>query len=269
MSSKEPPDECRAAAIIASVTGCVAERLDVGAGTQCPDYSLLDSSGRPIGVLEVTAITSAAHLSFFSAKAAKHRTWTDAGLRFNWIVTVDTASRQLRGLREPVTNALLELEADGTSWAVSQPEMYRCPVELPDHLVTLGIVEVRALGSPGADGGFATLNIMPTGGAYGIESAIAALDSVLRLSDNRRKLAGTLERRELFVWVDPPSAAASALSTFSSEPWRAQVAASRPPTLPTEVTAVWAGLWCDATSGHARALWRGTATGWEVLAPPP
>ncbi len=269
MSREEPPEECRAAAIVASVTGCAAERLDVGGGIQRPDYALRDDSGHDIGVLEVTAITSAAHLSFFSAKARKHRTWSDASLRSNWIVTVDAASRQLRGLREPVTNALIKLEAAGASWAVSQPEMYRYWVDvLPDHLLRLGTVEVRALGSRREDGGFVTLNVMPMGGAYGIESAIAALDSVLQLPDDRRKLAGGLERRELFVWVDPPSAAASALSTFSSEPWCVQVAASRPPALPAEVTAVWAGLWSEATSWRARALWRGTTSGWDILDPP-
>jgi len=66
-------------------------------------------------------------------------------------------------------------------------------------------------------GGSVAVNVRPTGGAYGIESATKALERVLQKEDNRKKLAGGLERRELFVWVDPPTVAASALSTFSEE----------------------------------------------------
>jgi len=217
----DPPDEHRAAAIVARVTGCTTRRLDVGDGVQRPDYALLDSAGRDIGVLEVTSISSAAHNSFFSTKASRHRSWTDRALHLNWIVTVDLATRELRSLRRPVSAALVAFESAGISWAVSRPEIYRVPVDIvSEQLIALGIVEVRALSSARAGGGFVVVNVLPRGGAYGIESAIGALESVLQKEDNRKKLAGGLERRELFVWADPPSVAASALSTFSEEPWR-------------------------------------------------
>lgn len=269
MKASEPPDERRAADIVGAVTGCATRRLDVGDGIQRPDYALVDPDGLNIGVLEVTSISSGAHNSFFSAKARKHRTWTEEGLRSNWIVTVDVATRELRRLRRAVSTVLVAFESAGISWAVSRTELYRGRVgAVPEQLAARGIVEVRSLSAAGPGGGFVTVNVMPTGGAVGISSAVAALEAVLLRDDNRRKLTGGSERRELFVWADPPSSAASALSTYSEEPWRPQVAGTRPAGLPEEVTAVWAALWTDDDSRLCRALWRGDAEGWQVLDPP-
>jgi hypothetical protein len=72
--------------------------------------------------------------------------------------------------------------------------------------------------------------------------------------------------RELFVWVDPPSATAAAL--FSVDPWRSSVASAVPPRLPPEASGVWAALWSDGQILLANALWRGNADGWEVVDPP-
>jgi hypothetical protein len=230
---------------------------------------LLDASGQKIGVLEVTALWSPSHNSFFSGRAAKHRGWHDPNLRWNWLASVDRPTRELRTLRVPLSAALPKLEAEGVRLASSQPANYLGRVAaIPAQLSSLGIVEVTAIG-PERDGGAAVVvNVMPEGGPYGVESATDELEVLLDQPDNRKKLAADVGRRELFVWVRPPSAAASALSTFSVYAWRSSVTSSRPPRLPPEATAVWAALWSDGEVLLANALWRGDADGWEVIDPP-
>lgn len=264
----EPPEEDRAAAIVAAITACATHWLDRGDGVQRPDYSLLDESGEQIGVLEVTTLSSRSHNSFFSRKAGKHRSWSDPNLRCNWLVSVDSSARELRTLRGPLTTSLPVLEAEGFRFASSQPANYLGTVTIPFELTALGIVELTAFGSEGDGHAAVFVNVMPVGGPYGVESATTALEAVLDLPDNRKKLDLELARRELFVWVDPPSAAAAALSTFSVDPWRTSVTAARPPRLPPEATGLWAALWSDGEVSLAHALWRGDADGWEVIDPP-
>jgi len=167
----EPPEESRAAAIVEAVTACRTCWLDRGDEVQRPDYALVDGSGQQIGVLEVTALSSASHNSFFSNNAAKHRSWKDPSLRWNWRASVDSASRELRTLRRPLAASLPALEAEGVRFASSQPANFRGPVAvIPAQLKALGIVELTAFG-PEVDGGAViSINVMPDGGAYGVES---------------------------------------------------------------------------------------------------
>jgi hypothetical protein len=109
---------------------------------------------------------------------------------------------------------------------------------------------------------------MPTGGAYGIQSLTSAIEVVAREEGNLRKLRSGLDRRELFVWLNPHSTALSALTTFCEEPFRGEVAVARPPNLPPELTAVWAAAWPrDPATSLALALWRADRKGWAVLDP--
>jgi hypothetical protein len=198
----EPPEESRAATIVAAVTACATDWLDRGDGVQRPDYSLLDGGGLQIGVLEVTALSSRSHNSFFSRTASKHRSWSDPNLRCNWLVSVDSAARELRTLRGPLTSSLPALEAEGVRFASSQPANYLGPVAaIPAELSALGIVELAAFGPEGDGDAAVVVNVMPVGGPYGVESATTALDAVLDLPDNRKKLDVDFARRELFVWA--------------------------------------------------------------------
>jgi hypothetical protein len=262
-------EEARAAAIVAAVTGCATRRLDVGNGAQLADFALVNTDGRDVGLLEVTSITAKSYSSFFSLSASQHRHWVDPGLRLSWLVTVDNVDRRLRGLRKRVSAALAALETTGVHWVDLSPEWYTVPVRpLPNDLAALGVVQARAVGKARAGGGFVAFQPPAVGGPFGIESLIEAYEAVLSLPDNRKKLAGAAGRRELFVWANPPSGAASALNTFSVEPWVSEVERSRPPVLPVEATAIWAALRPDGRIRLASALWRGDSAGWRVLDPP-
>lgn len=261
---RERPEERRAAAIVAALTECSTRQLDIGDGQQRPDYAL-DVNGRQIGVLEVTAISSQAINSFWSNKNARHRSWYHPSLRCSWLVSLDSPDRTLKSLRKPVDAVLSKLEAEHVQFA-SSLQHYRKPVHpIPAELSEAGVVELHALGAERADGGHVFVTLMPSGGSYGVQSATVALDHVLRYEDNRKKLAGDLERRELFVWVDPPSAAASALSTFSKSPFRSSLEEVPPPQLPPEATAVWAALWADGHGKLAAVVWHGDSSGWRVV----
>lgn len=264
----EPADERLAATIVATVTGCATKRLDLG-GVQRPDYALFDAAGEQIGVLEVTMATSPAHSSFFSTRAGEHRFWEDPNLRRSWLATVDRPTRSLRTLREPLTAVLPTLEAQGITFATTHPENFRGQMaSMPAQLARVGVVELNVIDPDPVGVAAVAINLMPEGGPYGVESATEAIEVELRKADNRTKLNRPFPRRELFVWVAPPSAAASALGTYSLEPWPAHVTASRPPRLPDEVTAVWAALFPLDERYLAMALWRGDRDGWRVIEPP-
>ena len=271
VTKPEGPEEHAASEIVSAVTGCVSRRLDPGGGkTQLADYILIGSDGAEIGLLEVTSITDKRRENFWSPRTKKHRYWKDPRLKQLWLVTVAHTGVRLERVRPAVTPVLIELEAAGTTFACSDPLLYRTTVvALGDELRNLGVVELNALAErPGTEGG-AMVNIMPTGGAYGIESLTSAIEAVARDEGNLTKLRRALDRRELFVWLNPPSSALSALTTFCDEPFRGDVAVARPPNLRAELTAVWAAAWPrDPGRSLALALWRADRQGWAVLEPP-
>jgi hypothetical protein len=271
LKKPESPAEVAASTIVSAVTGCTTRRLDPGGGpTQLVDYALLSGDGKDIGVLEVTSITDEGVETFWSAKTREYRGWEDRQLRKFWAVSVQDASVPLKGLRAVVTPILLGLEREDVVFACAEPRVYLGNVRvLPPEVVEVGVVEVRALPKRGDGEGGVYVNVMPWGGAYGIETLTVAVETVAGREDNRTKLRGDFERRELFIWVNPPSAALSALTTFCDELHAAQVASARPPKLVDEVSAVWAAAWPrDYDSTLALALWRGDRSGWRVLNPP-
>lgn len=261
--------EERAAAIVAGVTGCCTCRLDLGTGPQQPDYALLDSAGREIGVLEVTSSRPAGYDAFGSPRNKKHREVYDDRLQRQWLATVDRADRKLSGLRKRVVEVLMRFEATGVDFATFWPDNYLIQVErVPGCLRQEGVVELWALSAPGTGKGGVVFHVQAVGGFCGPINAVDAIEVELHKEDNRRKLKGVLERRELFVWLTRPSFAAMALSILSGERGRAEVAATRGPRLPSEATAVWAATWSCGAVRLADGLWRGDMNGWEVVEPP-
>lgn len=269
MIRDESRNEERAALIVSILTGCQSRRLDLGTGRPQPDYALLDSTGREIGVLEVTSISRPDINSFFSERNKQNRRWCSQLLKWEWFVTVDNASRRLSGLKHDILEMLVKFEQDGTTHAVARKLEYKSGVAvIPEGVAQKGVVEVcrgrEHTDSPGgvdivlrAEGSVDSVD--------SVESATVGIEGELNKRDNRRKLDVRGERRELFVWVDPPGPVARSLSTFVGERERSQVADSRPPELPKEVTAVWAALWSGDVHRLADALWRGDAEGWKVM----
>jgi hypothetical protein len=267
----ESADELAASAIVRAVTEGDTRRLDPGGGrTQLADYVLVGNDGRDVGLLEVTSITDKRYEAFWSAKTGKSRSWRDARLRRLWVVSLQHTGVRLERLRAITTPVLIDLEHVGVTFACADPRSYRGTVAiLGDELREAGVVELHGLPEPRAGEGGAVINVMPWGGAYGIETLTAAIEAVARKEDNLTKLRGEVERRELFVWLNPPSGALTALTTFCDEPFRGQVALARPPALPEEITTVWAAAWPrDPKTALALALWRADGTGWSVLDPP-
>lgn len=270
----EPPDEAAAARIVATRSGCKTERLDThGGAIQLADYTLYGTHGELIGRLEVTSITDEVAEGFSAAAAAGHGVWQDSQLRRNWHVWVRDTRVVVKRVPEAVTPVLRDLESAGIGFACAGPLNYTAPVTaLTPGVLEAGVVEVQALPERDEQQGLVFVNFMPRGSAYGINSLTVEVEEEASKEDNRRKLRGELPRRELFIWANPgpDKRAASVLTTFSDAPHRDNVATARPPTLPDEITAVWAAVWPrPSDSTLAIALWRGDGAGWRVLDPPP
>ena len=252
--------EHAASAIVSAVTSCTTRRLDPGGGAlQLADYVLVSADGNDIGLLEVTSVTHERSEAFEAAstkvddrpKVLGRQRSDDAG-RAGARPTGRDAGVGV--LKATTSNLLAPNRA-----SIAETSNHCRPRSLT------GVVEVRALPKRGGQVGGVCVNIMPWGGTYGIGSLTAAVEGVASRNDNRNKLCGDLNRRELFIWVNPPSAL-SALTTFCDEPFAAQVASARPPNFPNEVTAVWAAAWPrENENTRALALWLGNRSGWTVL----
>lgn len=153
------------------------------------------------------------------------------------------------------------------TFASTQSCDFRAPVSpMPDDLKALGVVELQATGTAKSREAVVRVDPMPVDVSSGVDDATEAVEERLAQGDNTSKLAGEWPRRELFVWIDSPSRARSALSTYSPMPER--VAAARPPRLPDEVTSVWAALFPLGEQYLAMSLWLGDRSGWTVIDPP-
>jgi hypothetical protein len=95
------------------------------------------------------------------------------------------------------------------------------------------------------------------GGAVGPTHATDAVHRELQKDDNRRKLAATgLPQRHLLVYVDSSSTLAW-IAVRDLEP------PSEPPTLPAEITDVWAVTSVGQRDGYV--VWHGDSQKWEHL----
>ena len=269
----ERPDEQDAAHIVRIMTGCETGRLDPGGGAQQrSDYRLLGAGGHDIGLLEVTSITDQRREAFFSPRTRHRRYWEVPGLRRLWVVWLRDEQAPLKKLPAVLNNTLIDFEQQGVSHATANPRTYRVPVaKMPGALIDAGVVEAQALSERPDRPGAVVINIMPVTLHYGIDSLTRAIEAVACEDGHRNKLRSQLERRELFVWLNPFSTALSAATTFCFEPFRSEVVpGARPPALPPEVTTVWAAAAPrDPETELALVLWRGDESGWEVLEPPP
>src|ERR1700728_1679336 len=85
----ERPEEVAAAGIVERVTDCQASLQDTGTtGDQLVDYRLFDSSGRQIGVLEITTATDPGWMTFYSRKQGSNRSFCDQRLSNSWFVVM-------------------------------------------------------------------------------------------------------------------------------------------------------------------------------------
>lgn len=266
MRKPEPRDELAAAHIVEGLSDCVTRRLDFGGGaTQLADYALDTADGTQIGLLEVTSITDQVLEGFFASRGARQVDhWGEGYLARNWLVRVRDASVMLDPLQTTLVQVLRDLERDGVEHAYAEPTSYTEEVvPLPTDVVAAGFVEIQALPRRDTERGRIFFNVI-SGGAYGIETLTVAVEERTRCADNRAKLSGEWTRRELFMWVQSWMPR-GALTAFCSEAHAHDVANARAPTLPPEITAVWAAVWTwDRDGALTWPVWRGDRSGWAI-----
>jgi hypothetical protein len=265
--------EAQAARIVAALTDCLWEQLDPGGGRdRLPDFELRDSSGKRIGVLEVTT-TIVGERAAFAAAQAKY-TISDDRLRCNWFIVTRTTATNLRELAKTLPELLIQAEVAGFC---ERGNVTLTPhfsfVEGSEPETSLAAVGIWMLAPLPARGGPGTAYVKPPAGPgpFGPTSVTKAVAVELNKDDNLKKLStgGDTARRELFVWLDESSEGAMALVTPRILPHVASGYPTDGPQLPEPVTRVWAGTGPSDHDVLARGLWFADGGIWTVLESPP
>lgn len=267
---------------LAEIARCVVEQqtslqafpLDPGGGARPLADFTLQSGGKPIGVLEVTAVRPSEREAF--AHAARGAVSRVPGSRLVWNVVVQSTTVRVKGLLVSARPLLSQIEAElpsGGFVEVLHPDYHpwgRSPVsaELNTALYAAGMSLVLAL--PAKDpsqAGRVVWEPPAVGGMLGPTLVTEEVQSALDAEDNQLKLLQEeVEFRELFVWlVDTPGSLA--LRTPLSNP---QFSGGYPvdgPRLPIGITRVWVGGLPNAEPPYAAALWQSVGDHWTVVRP--
>jgi hypothetical protein len=265
--------ETQAARVVAAVSDCSFRSLDPGGGArQLPDFELLGTRQKRLGVLEVTS-TVVGELAAFEAAQARYRIAHDE-LRFNWYLVSRSASASLKQYEQTLPPLLIAAENRGLvprMPTVLEPGFnFRAGEEPETSLSEQGIWMICAL--PTTPGHPARVYVKPPaqGGAVGPRLVTEAVQRELGREDNLAKLrtAAVGERAELFVWLAQGSAG-MALVTPRLFPQYASSYPTDGPVLPEVVTRVWAATGPQDRDVLARALWVADGGIWRVLQSPP
>jgi len=278
VQKRKPPTpmEAQAARIVAACTDSILEPLDPGGGArQLPDYEIQDRPGHRVGVLEVTS-TILGDLAAFVSDRNKIGQIQDSRLVASWFLTTRSADIRFPPLRKVLPDLIFALQESGYL-PPPTPE-----VLIPDFTFALGDEPWTALYRAGIGmiagvltsmtPGFIYVKPPAIGGAIGPSQVTEAVQAALELPDNLAKLATAApgERSELFVWLaDSHAANAMDASTVFVAKGIGSAFPTDGPTLPAQVTKVWAATGWNDGPVLARALWMAEAGIWQVLPPPP
>ena len=268
--AKSRIEETAAAEIVSVVTQCGYLLTDTGTVQSAVDYSLLSTDGDEIGVMEVTTATDKKFASFYSWARRHDRSFTEPELGNSWLVTVNGPIR-LKRLRQRLVEELRDLEAQDTHLVSATAGFIGEESEpMPDGLVHLGVIRAETLATSPTGGGRVFIGVAPQtrwGPSVGVVTTTA--ETLINESGNLGKVrSGPGPRAELFIWANPPTAAASALAIHSMPPFSESVSGAQGPSLPSGVTGIWIATWDNNPTSRAGTLWRSNGGSWSVLQPP-
>jgi len=260
--------EKQAARIVAVLSDCAYERLDLGGGAEpLADFELRDHRQGRLGILEVTS-TVVGELAAFQQARGKYPI-LDARLQCVWYLVMRSAGVNLKALRPKLLPLILEAERKGTVSQVLEVGVNFALGEEPETALSkLGVWMLTARPAPRGRGGSIRVKPPAQGGGIGLEMVTVAVEAELNRPDNLVKLAKVFlgERAELFVWLDGP--AGMALATPRLIPQHPSSYPTDGPRLPHPVTRVWAATGANDTDVLARALWVADGGEWRVVQPP-
>ena len=260
--------EKQAARIVAALSDCTCERLDLGGGAeQLADFELRDHRRGRLGILEVTSPV-VRELAAFQEARGKYPI-LDSRLQCVWYLVMRSAGVNVKALRPKLLPLILEAQRKGRVAPVLEAGVNFALGEEPE--TALSKLDVWMLNAKPATRGLSgSIHVTPPaqGGGIGLEMVTVAVEAELNRPDNLSKLAKVFprERSELFVWLDGP--AGMALVTPRLIPSHPSSYPTDGPRLPHPVTRVWAATGPNDMDVLARALWVADRGGWQVVQSP-
>jgi hypothetical protein len=246
--------ETGAGGILRAVLGAVGVTpRDVGGappGTH--DFDVVLADGHVLAV-EVTIVTDEVARLMWDAVAK--RGWTVPGLARSWSLVLQEGT-PIKALHAEVGSLLHALELVGVDRFNSREPRDDVARNAKDRLAALGVRYARSSETSGQP--LVLVGTVGRGRSVGASDVNEAVEREAAKADNRRKLRAA-GGGELFVWVDPHATDVHAAlqNEFAYVP-------REPPTLPSEIRAVWVARYVFGPDGLPRAgvLLRGDASGW-------
>lgn len=270
MMTKNRIEETAAAEIVSVVTQCSVRVTDTGTVQSAVDCSLSSTDGDEIGVMEVTTATYDKFTSFYGEDNRRHRAFAEPQLGHSWTVSVNGPIK-LKRLRQKLVEKLRALEnQDIHSVSAAAGFVGEESEPLPDALVRLGVIRAETLATSPTGDGWVFIGVAPqTGWGPSVGVVTTTAETLINESGNLDKVrSGPGPRAELFIWANPPTAAASALAIHSMPPFSESVSGAQGPSLPSGVTGIWIATWNNNSTSRAGTLWRSNGGSWSVLQPP-